>query len=102
LCQSRRFDAGLITAFLLPGWQVCIITKIRNSPQSTHTTGFQNQRGLIQWLASPAHGKCAEDVAVRNNQDVPLRLVGMLEAGAVIFLLDLGDQGIKTADDIFG
>jgi hypothetical protein len=78
------------------------ITKISDSPQSTHTTSLQNQRGLIQWLASPAHGECAEDVPMRNNQDVPFLLVWVVKAGTVIFLLDLGDQGVETADDIFG
>jgi hypothetical protein len=41
-------------------------------------------------------------VPVRNNQDIPFLLARVVEAGAVVFLLDLGDQCIKTADDIFG
>lgn len=98
--------------FLLPGLEyrpstrrmagLCIArTRTTDSPQSAHATGFQDQRGLIQWLASPAHGECAEDVPMRNNQDITFWLVRVLEAGTVVFLLDLGDQGIKTADDIF-
>lgn len=39
---------------------------------------------------------------MRNNQDVPFLLVGVLEAGAVVFVLDLGDQSIETADNVFG
>jgi hypothetical protein len=41
-------------------------------------------------------------VPVRHDQYVPLGLVRVLKAGAVVFFLDLGDQGIQTADDVFG
>lgn len=39
---------------------------------------------------------------MRNDQDITFWLVRVLEAGTVVFLFDLRDQGIKSADDIFG
>lgn len=76
--------------------------KNRDSPQRPHTASLQNQRGLSQWLAYPAHRKCAEDMSVRNDEHIALRAIRVLEAGAVIFFLDIGNQCVETTDDVFG
>lgn len=41
-------------------------------------------------------------MAVRDDQDVTLRRVGVLETGAVVFLLDVGDERVEAADDVVG
>lgn len=41
-------------------------------------------------------------MSVRNDEHIALRAIRVLEAGAVIFFLDIGNQCVETTDDIFG
>jgi hypothetical protein len=41
-------------------------------------------------------------MSMRNDEHITLCVIGVLKAGTLVFLSDLGDQSIKTPDDIFG
>jgi hypothetical protein len=41
-------------------------------------------------------------MSMRNDEHITLCIIRVLKAGTLVFLSDLGDQCIKTADDIFG
>lgn len=69
-------------------------------PQCTHTTSLQNQRSVRQWLSNPARCKCTENMAMRNEEDIALCGIRVLEARAVVLLPDLSDQRIEATDNI--
>jgi ABC-type iron transport system FetAB ATPase subunit len=72
----------------------------KNSPQRSHTPGIQNQRRLRQRLPDPSHRKRAEDMSMRNDQDVTLCRLRPLKTGPVIFLLDISNDSVKALDDV--
>ena len=39
-------------------------------------------------------------MAVRDNKNITLVVIGVLEAGTLIFVLDFIDQSVKAANDI--
>lgn len=39
---------------------------------------------------------------MRNDQHIAFRGVGVLQAGAVVFLFDIGDECVEAADYVFG
>lgn len=41
-------------------------------------------------------------MAVRNDKDIALGLIRVLEAGTLVFVSDLIDQSIEAANDILG
>ena len=73
-----------------------------HSPQRPYTASFEDQRGLCQWLANPAHCECTENMSVRYDQDVAAGGICLLETWAVVFLFDLSDQRVETADNVIG
>ena len=40
-------------------------------------------------------------MAVRDNKNITLVVIGVLEAGTLVFVLDFIDQSVKAANDIF-
>lgn len=71
-------------------------------PQCTDTSGFENQRRLGQRLPGPSHGKSTEDMAVRDEKHISSLVVGVFETGTVVFVSDIGDESVETANDVFG
>lgn len=74
-------------------------------PQYTHTTSFKDEsRALSERLADPAHGKRAEDVAVRDEEDVTVasRMRGLANDGLVPILANLVDNLVQTLGDVLG
>lgn len=41
-------------------------------------------------------------MAVRNDKDITLGFIRVLEAGTLVFVFDLIDQSIEAANDILG
>jgi hypothetical protein len=41
-------------------------------------------------------------MAVRNNKDIALGVISVLEARPLVFVPDLVDQSVKAANDVLG
>jgi hypothetical protein len=41
-------------------------------------------------------------MSMRNDEHIALCIIRIVKAGTLVFLSDLGDQSVETADDIFG
>lgn len=78
------------------------LPKGRALPECAYTTSLENQGCFRQRLSNPAHGKSTQNVAVRDNKDIALGLIRVLEAGTLVFVLDIIDQSIEAANDILG
>jgi hypothetical protein len=72
------------------------------------TSTFQHHRPPVSMRSPseacpPAHRESSQDMAVRDDEDVPFSLLRRLvEARLVVLLSDLRDQRIQSAYNVFG
>jgi hypothetical protein len=75
-----------------------------NSPQSTDTPSFQQERRISQRLLDPSHSERSQNVSMRHDQHVTI-LADLVfrfpNQRSVILALDLISQPIKPLHDLF-
>lgn len=81
---------------------IFLCLKGRVLPECAYATSLENQRCFRQWLPGPAHGKSTQNMAVRNNKDIALGVIRVLEARTLVFVSDFVDQSVKAANDVLG
>lgn len=85
----------------------------KSSPQRPDTSRFQDKRRVRQRLSDPPLRKCAQNVAVCDDEEVAFGLgpvvcrvlalpLDLLHVRLVVLFTDLGDESVETADDVGG
>lgn len=78
---------------------------MQDLPQSSHPSGFQQQRLARQWPFNPSHCESSQDMSMRHDQNVTTRMDSTFQVfhrGSMISGLDFTDQSIEALCNLFG